>query len=257
MNDIALAARQVKFENKAFWRNPPAAFFTFVFPILFFVILTLIFGNGHTGPPGHAISQATFYVGAISAFSVISACYTNIAISVSFARDSGVLKRMRGTPMPAWVYLAARVALSTLIGLLLVGILVLFGRIFYAVSIPTATMPAFIVSLIVGAATFCSLGLAVTALVSNADAAPAVVNGMLFPIIFISGIFFPLTGAPRWLKDVANFFPVRHLVTALLTAFSPFTTGSGFRWGDLAVMAAWCVVGMLLSMRFFKWEPKV
>ena len=102
MNAFALALRQVKYENTAFWRNPVAAFFTFVFPLMFLVIFNLLFGNDKLELPGGTAHTSTFYVPAIAALSVISACYTNVAISVALSRDQGLLKRTRGTPLPAW-----------------------------------------------------------------------------------------------------------------------------------------------------------
>jgi ABC-2 type transport system permease protein len=201
-------------------------------------------------------STSTFYVPAIAALSVISACYTNIAIGIAFSRDRGVLKRVRGTPLPAIAFIGGRIISATLIALLLVAVVVAFGALFYDVDVPTDTAPAFIVSLIVGAATFCALGLAVTAIIPNADAAPAVVNGTVLPLLFISDVFIPLEDAPGWLLDFASLFPVVHFSHALLTAFNPFETGAGFEVKDLAVLAAWGVAGVVLAVRYFDWEPR-
>jgi ABC-2 type transport system permease protein len=256
MSDVGLAARQVRFENRSFWRNPASAFFTFVFPLMFLVIFNLLFGSGDYEGFGQTTSVSTFYVPAIAAFSVITATYTNLAITVSFARDEGVLKRVRGTPLPSWAYLAGRIGHSTLMSLLLVVIVTAFGFLFYGVDIPTNTMPAFIVAVIVGAASFSALGLALTALIPNAEAAPPITNATILPLLFISDIFIPLEDAPQWLETVANVFPIKHYSAAMLTAFNPFETGSGFAWGDLAVVAAWGVAGVVLAIRFFSWEPR-
>src|SRR2546428_11912997 len=145
MNDLRLALRQLSYENRAFWRNPAAAFFTFAFPLMFLVIFNLIFGGGKTDRFGQPeVSLATFYIPAVAAFSVITACYTNIAIGVSFAREAGELKRGRGTPLPSWAYLFGRGVHAILVGLLLVLIVVAFGRVFYSVHLPGKTLPAFI-----------------------------------------------------------------------------------------------------------------
>lgn len=256
MNDLALTARQVRFENRAFWRNPPAAFFTIAFPLMFLFIFNTVFGNNTLEIGGRRTNMATFYVPAIAAFSVISACYTNIAINISFSRDQGVLKRARGTPLPPWVFIAGRVAHATVLGILLVAIVCVAGALFYDVDVPTTTMPAFLVSLAVGAATFASLGLAVTTVIPNADAAPAVVNGTILPVLFISDIFFGPETSPDWLEAVANLFPVRHFAQALVAAFNPFETGSGFSPGHLAVIAAWGVGGVVVSLRYFTWQPR-
>ena len=121
---------------------------------------------------------------------MISACYTNIAISVSFQRDTGVLKRINGTPLPSSAFLGARMVQALLVAILLVVITAGFGRAAYSASIPTGlTLLRFLVMLLVGAASFCALGFAVTAVIPNADAAPAIVNASILPLLFLSGVF--------------------------------------------------------------------
>ena len=135
MSGAALALRQVRYENLAFWRNPPQAFFTVVFPLMFLVIFNLAFG-GRAADVGPGTARAsTFIVPAIIAFSVISASYTNLALSVTFARDGGLLKRVRGTPLPAWAFMAGRILHSTLLALLVVIIVVAAGALFYGVDV--------------------------------------------------------------------------------------------------------------------------
>jgi ABC-2 type transport system permease protein len=255
VNDLTRALRQVMFTNKAFWRNPASAFFTLVFPIMFLVIFSLLFGNQNITVAGLKTTVATFYVPAITAFAVITACYTNIAIGLSFQRDSGVLKRIHGSPLPSWAYMFGRIAHSVLLSVLLVIICAGFGRLFYGAALPTHTLPAFLLTLVVGAATFCALGIAITAAVPNADAAPAVVNASVLPLLFISNVFIPLQNAPAWLNTVSKLFPIRHFADALVGSyFSP--TGSGLYGNDVLVMAAWGVAALLIAVRFFSWEPR-
>jgi len=247
--------RQVRWENRSFWRNPAAAFFTFVFPLMFLVIFTLLFGNEEVEYFGRQTTTVSFYVPAIAAFSVITACYTNLAMSIAFSRDQGVLKRKRGTPLPAAAFLLGRVIHSTLMAVLLVAIVTAFGAVFYDVAVPTRTLPAFVVTLVAGAAAFCSLGLAVTSFIPNADAAPAVVNGSILPLLFISDVFIPDEQAPEWLRTFASLFPVKHYSEAMQHAFHA-PTGAGFRWFDIAVVAAWGVAALLYAARSFSWEPR-
>jgi ABC-2 type transport system permease protein len=256
LNTVALAVRQIRSENRTFWRNPASAFFTFAFPLMFLVIFTLIFGNEDIEVAGGSASGATFFVPAIAAFSVITACYTNVAMTVTFARDQGILKRVRGTPLPAGAFLAGKIGNAILIGVLLVMIVVSFGRVFYSVEVPGHTLPAFVVTLAVGSAAFCALGLALTGFVSNAEAAPAVVQASILPLLFISDIFIRSDNTPSWVNTLAGFFPIKHFSEALQTAFNPFETGSGFEPKHLAVMAAWGVVGLIVAMRKFEWEPR-
>jgi ABC-2 type transport system permease protein len=258
MTDLALAIRQVRYENRSFWRNPASAFFTFVFPIMFMVIFNLIFGNSSYSNFGPGGKVTDFYTPALMAFAIITACYTNIAMGVVFAREEGILKRLRGTPLPPWVYLFARIAVSVLVAALLVVIIGSFGRLFYNVHLPPLrAVPSLILSLILGAATFCALGLAVTGFVPNVDAAPAVVNASIFPLLFISDVFIPIQrSTPAVVTWVADVFPIKHLSHAIITAYNPLTKGSAFVWKDLAIMGAWAIAGILFSLRSFRWEPR-
>ncbi len=256
MSAAAMTLRQFRFENKAFWRNPPAAFFTVAFPLMFLVIFNLLFGSEDIEVRGGEVPASNFYVPAITAFAVISASFTNLAMSVSISRDNGILKRVRGTPLPTVAFIGAKVVHSVAIAFLLTAVATLAGAIFYGVEIPTETLPAVIVSVLVGAIAFGALGLAMTAVIPNSDAAPAVVNGVILPLLFISDVYIPDTDAPGWLKAIASFFPVKHFSESLQTPFNPRLSGSGFEWGDIAVMTAWGLVGFILAIKFFSWEPR-
>ena len=129
----------------------------------------------------------------MTSFAVITACYNNIAISLTFQRDMGVLKRTNGTPLPAAVYLTARVLHALFVSVLLVAITVAFGALVYDADPPVgADLTRFLVMLAVGAVSFCALGFAVTAIIPNADAAAPIVNATILPVLFLSGIFIPI-----------------------------------------------------------------
>lgn len=256
MSDLALAARQVWYLNKAFVRNPASAFFTLVFPLMFLVIFSVIFGNGTIQiAPGHTVSVATFYVPAIATFSVITATYTNLAMSLTFARDAGSLKRIQASPLPTWAYMSARIAHSVLIAVLLVALCCAFGKIFYNATLPTTTLPAFALTVVVGAAAFCALGVALTAVVPNADAAPAIVNATILPLLFVSNVFIPLNHPPQWLDILGKIFPVRHFADAMISSFFQLS-GSGLQTNDLLVIGVWGIGGLVVAVRFFDWEPR-
>lgn len=257
MKDLKLAFRQVWYINLAFVRNPAALFFTLVFPLMFLVIFTVIFGNGHvTVGPGKTVKVATFYVPAIAAFSVINACFTNIAISLTASRDTGALKRIDGSPLPVWAYMFARIAHAVVMSVVLVAICALFGAAFYGATLPSNTLPAFVLTLVVGAAAFSALGVAVTVVIPNADAAPAVVNATILPLLFISNIFIPLESPSGWIDVVGKIFPVRHFADAMIGSFFQLS-GNGLHTNDLLVMGAWGLAGLVVGVRFFQWEPRV
>ena len=258
MRTLQLGLRQVRYEAVAFVRNPAAAFFTFVFPLIFLVIFNLLFGNEELELPGGTTNVSTFYVPAIAAFSVVNANYTGLAMSMSISRDQGLLKRLRGTPLPASAFLIGRVVFMTLVAVALVAIVTVFGVLFYGVDVPTSTLPAFLISLVIGAAAFSLLGLAITTVIPNADAAPAVVNASILPLLFISDVFIPIDeDGPTWLALIGDFVPVKHLSLALQTAFNPFEAGSGFEWAHLGVIVLWGAFGAVIAARRFSWEPRV
>jgi ABC-2 type transport system permease protein len=255
MSDAALLGVQVRATNRSFWRNPTSAFFTFAFPLMFLVIFTALLGGGEVEvEPGVFLDQADYYVAAMSAFAVITATYTNLAIAITFTRDEGILKRTRGAPLPAWVYLTGRVVHALLVSILLVIITSAFGVLFYGATIPTGTLLfEHSVTVIVGAMAFAALGLATTAIVPNADAAPAVVNAIILPLLFLSGVFIALEGAPQWMVVVGDVFPVKHFAEAMLGSFYG---RPAFEWIDVLVVAAWGVAGLLAAVKYFSWEPR-
>jgi ABC-2 type transport system permease protein len=253
VSDLAIALRQLRFEQKAFWRNPAGAVFTFAFPLLFLVIFSTL-NSGQRLDERGGITFVTFFVPGIIAFGLISACYTNLAIRMTMNRDLGILKRVRGTPVPTWAYRAGQVASSVVVTFLLLFLTVGLGVVAFGVDFRTSTAPGLFVTLALGAACFCALGLAVSGLCPNADAAPAIVNFSIFPLLFVSGIFFPIDTAPPWLTTLAKLFPMQRLADGLQYAFDPRTAGLGFNGGDLGALVAWTGAGLVLALRLFRWD---
>jgi ABC-2 type transport system permease protein len=254
MNAATLTVAQVRYANKVFWRNPASAFFIFAFPLMFLVIFTALLGHGTVRVSAtRVVNTSTYYVAAMASFGLISACYTNIAISVSFQRDQGILKRINGTPLPKSVYLGARMLHALIVGVLLVVITAAFGRLLYSASVPSGvTLLRFLVMLLVGSASFCALGFAITPVIPNADASPAIVNATILPLLFLSGVFIPLgSNSPAWILWIARIFPVWHFARGMQAGF----LGTAFNWTDVLIVAAWGLGGLLLSVRFFSWEP--
>jgi ABC-2 type transport system permease protein len=255
MNTLTLTMSQVRYVNKAFWRNPTAAFFIFAFPLMFLVIFTSLLGN-NTIHIGHlAVKSSTYYVAAMAAFGVITASYTNIAITMSTQRDLGILKRVDGSPLPKSSFMGSRVIHALAVAILLVIITTAFGHGFYSAAVPSGVMLArFVSMLVVGAIAFCALGLAITAVVPNADAAPAIVQASILPLLFLSGIFVPFGNTtPAWILWIARIFPVRHFANGMLAGF----VGTPFDWVDVLIVAAWGLFGIVSAIRFFSWEPRV
>ncbi len=254
MNPVSMTASQVRYVNKAFWRNPASAFFTFAFPLMFLIIFTALLGHSTVHLGTRTINTSTYYVASMAAFAVITACYNNIAISLTFQRDAGVLKRTNGTPLPGAAFMGGRIVHALLISVLLVALTAGFGKAFYGAAIPTGmALLRFLIMLVVGAAAFCALGLAVTAVIPNADASPAIVNATILPLLFLSGIFIPFgSNTPSWITWIARIFPVKHFAAGMQAGF----IGTSFNWTDVLIVAGWGLAGLLLAIRFFSWEPR-
>jgi ABC-2 type transport system permease protein len=255
VSSLALAGHQFRYDQKVFWRNPASVFFTVMLPLIFLFIFCSIFGGDTIEERGN-VSIATYYVPGILTLAVVSATLVSLAISLVEARESGRLKRVRSTPLPTWAIVSGRVGNAIVVSLMMTVLVTLIGKLVYDVEIPTTTIPALVVTLLVGAFSFSCLGFALTAVIPNEDAAPAITNVAVLPLYFLSGVFIPDSEIPDGVLDVASVFPIRNFFEALFTAFDPATAGAGFEWGHLGVVALWGVGGLLLAMRFFKWAPR-
>jgi len=255
MRALGLVAHQFRYDQKAFWRNPAAVFFTVGFPVILLLIFATVFGDQTIDVHG-GIETTAYYVPAIITVAVISATMQSLAMSLVIAREDGRLKRGRGTPMPAWVFIAGRVGNSIVVALMMLVLIAAIGRVLYGVAIPWGQLPELVIVLAIGSAAFCCLGIALTAAIPSQDAAAPIVNALLLPLYFLSGVFIPEDELPDGVVDFANHFPVRDFFEALFAAYMPSGGGSGVDWGNLAVVAIWGVAGLLLAIRFFRWTPR-
>jgi ABC-2 type transport system permease protein len=252
----ALTWHQIRFDCKAFMRNRQARFFTLALPVLFLVVFASVFGGRTLSVLGGPIDGSIYYVPGIITYAVTAAAFANLVVSVTAQRQSGVLKRRGATPVPARAIIAGRSVTAVAVGLVTTIVVFAIGWFAYGAHIPAATAPAFALAVVVGALTFCCLGYAVAALVRDADAAQPVALASILPLYFISGVFVPTQQLPHWLLQVAKVFPVYHLQNALLTAYNPHTSGSGFAATDLAVLVAWGLAGLVVAVRRFRWLPQ-
>jgi len=254
---ISMALHQFRYDLRAFLRNGQARFFTLALPVLFLVIFASVFGSAnHTiSVTGGRIAASVSYVPGIITLGIIAAAFVNLVVSVTAQRESGVLKRRRATPVPASAIIAGRALTAVVIAVGIAAVLVGIGWAAYRAHIPARTAPALVITVVIGAAAFCCLGYALASLIRSQDAAQPITQAVTLPLYFISGVFVAVTVLPHWLVNVADVFPVRHLAAALLVAYNPHTTGSGFAWRDLLIVAAWGAAGLLVALRRFSWLP--
>lgn len=248
---MVLALAETILQTRLLLRNVVAAFFTLVMPLVFLVVFNLFLGT-QTLSDGSSASR--YFTPAIAAFALVTATFTNLAIGTAMARDAGVLKRVYGSPMPLSAYVSGRILSATLIGLASVAVMLGIGVAAYGLDIPWAQMPLFGLIMLIGAAAFSALGVAVSMLTPSARAAPAVANAIILPLVFVSGIFFPIDDAPGWLQTVGRALPLGPFVEASVDQFIPSLV-QGSVWGRIGVLAAWGLAGVALAVRFFRWEP--
>jgi ABC-2 type transport system permease protein len=249
--DLGLVSWQIRYEQRAYWRNRGRGIFTFAFPLMFLVIFGSLDKGAHISTRG-GIPYDTFFVPGILAYGVIATTFVNMAISTAILRDQGVLKRMQGTPLPRWAYVAARIGSTLAIVMLMTVITLALGVVAYGVHVRGSTVPALLLTLALGTAAFTPLGIGITRFIPNAEAAPVVVNLVILPLTFISSIWFPTDGMPTALIDIAKLFPIRALADGLQHVFDPRTVGVGWSGQDLGTLAIWTVLGVFLMLRFLR-----
>jgi ABC-2 type transport system permease protein len=251
--DAGLAAHQVLDDQRAFWRNRTRAFFSFALPLMFLVIFASLNHSDRLEDRG-GIPADAFVVPGLLAYAVIMATFSNLAGDMAILRDSGVLKRMRGTPLPAWAFVAGKIGSAVLVAAAVSVVTLLVADVAYGVGVRGATVPGLVFALVAGTACCAALGIGVMLLIRTAESATAVTSALVLPLTFISGVWGEFGGLPSWLHHIAQAFPIEHLAHALQVAFDPRTTGSGISGGDLLALGIWLVAGVWLGLRFLASE---
>jgi ABC-2 type transport system permease protein len=247
MTEIAtLAWRQYRLERRLFWRNPSAAFFNFLLPLLFLAFFgAILSGKQH---------DLNVIVPGIAGMSVMSTTFTALAFNMTFLREQGVLKRIRGTPMPAISYLLGIAGNAVTNSALQILIITVAGRVFFGTGWPRDWVEL-IVFVAVGVVCFASLGVAFSHAIPNFDAAPAYVNAVFLPTIFVSGVFYDVGKVPGFIKGIAQALPLKHLIDGLSGAMVRGTALS-HNVSSLGVIVVWAGLGIALAVRGFSWEQR-
>jgi ABC-2 type transport system permease protein len=252
-----LVARQTGYALVGFRRNPRAMVFTVAMPIVLLVLFASVFGGRTqtTRVGGLPISIDAYYTAGITAYSIMLIGFSGLMISIVTARERGLLKRYRGTPMPSWVYLTAQILQTMVTIALMVALLLAIGLTAYDVEFDSSGVVAFVVYAVVGSATMCAIGLACTRFATTVDSASAIGPFGTVILGFVSGVFIPVKELPAWLVDVGRVFPLAHLAEGLQRSFSPAASGTGIDGTNLAVLALWGIAALAVAIRTFRWEP--
>ncbi len=238
--------RQYRLERRMFWRNPSAAFFNFALPLIFLALFGAVFADDQ--------ETLDVIVPGIAGMSVMSTTFSALAMNLTFLREQGVLKRIRGTPLPPGAYLGGIAANAVTNTVIQIAIITVAGKLLFGVDWPRDLL-ALGVFVAVGVVCFALLGVALSHAIPNFDSAPAYVNAVFLPVIFISGVFYDVDRTPAILRDIAEVLPLKHVIDGLSGAM---VTGQGLGEQGVAllVIGLWTALGLVLAVRGFSWESR-
>lgn len=257
MNQGALLLRQTGYLLVGFRRNPRAMLFSVAMPIVLLVLFASVFsGAEHTSVvAGLTVPIDSYFTAGIAAYSIMLLGFSSLMIAIVTAREGGLLKRYRGTPMPSWVFLGSQILQTMVTIVLMVAVLLVIGIVAYGVTIESAGVLALVVYVLLGSATMCALGLAASRFATTTDAASAIGPFGTVILGFVSGVFIPVHELPDWLVQIGRVFPLAHLAEGLQRALAPGVSGSGIDGTNIAVLALWGLAAIAIAVRGFAWEP--
>jgi ABC-2 type transport system permease protein len=254
IKDLKMVLRQVRYEQLSFWLNPIGAFFTIGFSTIFLVMLGALAGHSTTGSGYGTVKLVQYYLGGFVSYGIMAACFTVLAQTLVNRREMGLLKRLRLSPLPTWALLSAIFVSTMLIAVYQIVILLMVGRLAFDTHFPPHIL-AFVLTAVVGMLSFTGLAVGVSTLSPNADAAGPIVSIVFFLLLAFSGLWFPIKPGTT-LAKLSGYFPVRHLITAMLASFNVPLGANPWAWHDLVVMAIWGAVGLFVGARRWRWSPR-
>jgi ABC-2 type transport system permease protein len=247
---VRLAIHQLGNEQRLFWRSRELAFFTFGLPILFFVLLGSVYGDDEIdGIPGSA-----YLLAGMLGYGVAATAFAGLAITTVIRREDGILKRLRGTPLPAWAYVCAVITSTVFVFALEAVALVMLGQVLYDIPFPDRWL-SLLLTLLLGGLAFAAMGLGLTGAIHSAEGSSAVVNAIYLPMAFISGSFFSASSFPPFVEAIADVLPLTYFIELTRNVLL-YNEEIWDNWRAVAVVAAWGVAGGLAALRWFHWEPR-
>ena len=246
---MRLFLHELRGTQRLFWRNRESAFFTFLLPVLFFLIFGSVYGNDRVG----RYKGSSYLEAGMIGYGVAATAFAGLAITMVIRRESGVLKRIRSTPLPPATYIAAVLGSTLVVFALQTAVILVLGRSIFSVPFPSEWL-SLVLTCVLGAAAFAGMGLAITSAVHSAEGSSAVVNAIYLPMAIISGTFFSPHSYPPFLRAIADVLPLTYF-----TALTRDVLLNGKEiWeepGAVAVVAGWGLVGLIVALRTFRWEP--
>jgi len=250
---VRLFRHQLAGEQRLYWRSRELAFFTFLFPLVMFVLLGSVYGND-TIKKEHGVKASAYLLAGILGYGVVSTAFAGLAIVLVLRRESGVLKRVRATPLPPATYLSGVIVSTIFVYAIEAFALIVLARLLYHVPLPHE-WPSVILAVLLGTLAFAALGMALTGLIRSGDGASAVVNAIYLPLSFLAGAFWSAQSFPHFLTVISEILPLTHfirLMRNIVLLHQPIWSN----WEQVVIVAAWGLAGLILTMRTFRWEPR-
>jgi ABC-2 type transport system permease protein len=250
---MRLFRHQLRGEQRLYWRSRELAFFTFLFPLLIFVLLGSVYGD-ETIKKEHGIKASEYLLAGILGYGLVSTAFAGLAIVLVLRRESGVLKRLRGTPLPPTTYLGSVITSTVIVYAIEAVALIVLAKVLYGVPLPHE-WPSVILAVLFGTLAFAAMGIALTGVIRSGDGASAVVNAVYLPVSFLAGAFWSAQSFPHFLEVISEILPLTHfirLMRNIVLLHQPIWDN----WKQVAVVAAWGLAGLILSVRTFRWEPR-
>jgi ABC-2 type transport system permease protein len=244
-----MLAHQVRADQLIFWRGRESAVFVFLFPVLLFLLLSTVYTGDYRGRP-----LTDYLVPSLITYGIANTAFGGLAITLVLRRETGVLKRIRATPLPGATYLGGTLTSTFFVFVLQATSIMVLGRVLYDWHLP-AEWPSLFAGFVLGFLCFAGMGLGAASLIRSGEGASAVVNVIILPMAFLSGGFGPTRDFPKFLQAIADVLPLTYLVDIVQAVVYD---GEGI-WqhpGAVAVLLAWGLAGTLVAARFFSWEPR-
>jgi ABC-2 type transport system permease protein len=247
---MRLFLHELRAQQKLFWRSRESAVFAFVLPVAILVLAGSVYGDERI----NGVKASSYLVAGLIGYGTVATAFAGLAITLVIRREAGLLKRVRGTPLPASTYVAAVIASTIVVVALQVVAQVLIGRLLFDAHWPGAP-GSLAVAVVLGCVVFAALGLALTALVRSAEGSSGLVSAVYLPMFFISGVFWSVKSMPSFLQAIAEVLPLTYLLRLLRSVFIDGRTLASSP-GAVAVLAVWGFAGAALAVRTFRWEPR-
>ena len=249
---MSLLVHQLRAEQRLYWRSHELAFFTFIFPLLIYILLGSVYGDDPIETEG--VTGSEYLLAGILGYGVAATAFAGLAIIVVLRRESGVLKRLRGTPLPGWAYVGAELASTTIVFTIEVVALLVLANVMFDVPYPDRWL-SLALAVLLGVVAFAALGVALTTVIRSAEGASAVVNAVYLPMAFLAGSFWTPQAYPAVLEAIANLLPLTYYIQ-LMKDIVLHNEQIWADWTNVGVVAAWGLFGLVVTVLRFRWEPR-